>query len=1053
MFKKLITRPIAVFTILVAALVLGGSVMTKLPVSLVPEVDIPMITVKVTEPDLSARAINEMVINPLRLQLMQVSHLSKIEAKAKDGSGLLTMNFEYGANMDLLFVEVNEKIDRAVEALPRSVERPKVMRASATDLPAFYLNVSLKTLPLGKNGEMQPYGNKNFAQLSDFVNDVIARRVEQIPQVAMVDPSGFVSTEIFIAPNKEKMRMAGVREEVLTEALSGANVSLGNLTIRDGEYSFNVRFESKLIDKTDIENIYIKTENQVFQIKDLADVSYRTAERLGEVVSDGEEAITMAVIKRSEARMSDLKAHINEQMESFEKDYPDLEFKLTRDQTSLLDYSINSLISNIIIGTLLACLVIFLFMQNFRTPLIVVFTMPTALIVSFLFFHLAGLSINIISLAGMVIGIGMMTDNSIVAVDNITYRWKKGLPLVDACAEGIKEVIWPMFSAVLTTCAVFIPLVFLSGIAGALFYDQAISVAIILLTSLLITALVLPTLYYVLYRKKESPEDNKYLKKYLNFDMTSLYEKILKWNFRRRWVMWGMFALSIVGIALVYGQIKKEQLPTMSYNDMMVNIEWNEKVSAQENTRRCEELIRACHAESSGCHAEFISASKGQTLKQVQGDSLIQEYTIMSGVHQFIMAHTREQGISEAGIYIKTSSFEDVAEVQSKIRESVAARHPEANVEFEASANLFDMIFSSNEAVLRVNIRPLDGSIQNLGELNELLDNIRNNIRSSLPNAYIPAAQWQEHIEYVAIPEMMSIYGVSYKEVLDELEKALAGQNVMNISSGSRNIPIVIGGEKQALSEVVYNTRLEKFVDGEVVAIPLNILLKETMAQDLKTISSGGDGEFYPIDMQLDDTEVLKAIEIIKTEVDKNNNFEVDFAGSYYSDRGMVKELVYVLIIAILLLYFILAAQFESLVQPLIILFELLIDIFAAVAVMLIIGVSLNLMSLIGIVVMSGIVINDSILKLDTINNLRKEGYNLKRAIMEAGARRLKPILMTSITTIFSMLPFLITGDMGSDLQYPLAVAVIAGMLAGTLVSIFYVPLVYYEIYKRVGKV
>lgn len=1013
MFKSLIHRPIAVLTALIATLVLGVAVINQLPVSLVPEIDIPLITVKVSHSGVSARELHEMAVEPLRSQLVQLSHLKNIDAQSKDGSAIITMEFDYQANMDLLFVEVNEKIDRATSSLPVDMERPRVVRASATDLPAFYINVSLADTQQNTDPDSP---SEPLLDMSRFVSEVLTRRLEQVAQVAMVDVSGIISSEILITPDEQKLMMAGISSDQLASAIEGANLSLGNLTIRDGEYSFNVRFESKIVDKSDIEDIYLKIEDRVFQFRDLAKVTLCSSERSGVVLSDSYEAITMAVIKRSESKMADLKESISRLMNHFEREYPDLKFTVTRDQTALLEYSINNLISNILWGGLLACFIIFFFMRDLRSPLLVVFTIPTALVISFLFFYLLGISINIISLAGLVLGLGMMVDNSIVTIDNITFRWQSGLSLSRACVEGTREVFMPMLSSVLTTCAVFIPLIFLSGISGALFYDQAMAVTITLFSALLVSMLVLPTLYYLFYRKRASFRVNRLLAKITRGNLMGWYERILKWHFRRRWIMWSIFLFSLLGSGFVFIEISKERLPELSYNDVLVSVEWNERISAGQNTLRCQRMVASL-------------------------DSLVEQSTIMAGVHQFIMSHTSEQSISQAVIYLKTASAEKVSQLQAQISSFLDREYPLSVVEFASSGNVFDMIFSSDEASLTANLRPRKGAILDLTQLNELLDRINR----ELYWCDIPQVEWQQHIEFVARAEMLALYDVSYDELLTLLRKALRNNSVMTITSGSESLPIIIAGDSGELHDLIDRNSIER--DG--YSIPLDRLMRQSESRDLKSITSGGDGEYYRLDLNVADDQVLRTIEAVRGIVLSDDNFEVDFSGSYFSNREMIGELSYVLLVSILLLYFILAAQFESLIQPFIILFELLIDIFGALIVLWALDISLNLMSLIGIVVMCGIVINDSILKVDTINRMRRSGFGLIRSVMVSGARRLKPILMTSLTTILAMLPFLVTGDMGSDLQYPLSIAVISGMVVGTLVSIFFVPLVYFEIYKR----
>ena len=263
-----------------------------------------------------------------------------------------------------------------------------------------------------------------------------------------------------------------------------------------------------------------------------------------------------------------------------------------------------------------------------------------------------------------------------------------------------------------------------------------------------------------------------------------------------------------------------------------------------------------------------------------------------------------------------------------------------------------------------------------------------------------------------------------------------------------RTLPVVMGADVRDLGKVIQETSVRK--NGQ--EIPLSVLMIQSYESDLKSVISGAEGNYYPVDMELDGRDVRKAMAGVRDIVGDDGRFDAGFSGSWFSNRQMINELLAVLAIALVLLYLILASQFESLIQPLVILSEIVIDIFGALAVLWICGVSINLMSMIGLVVICGIVINDSILKIDTINRLRKSGYMLRHAIMEAGQRRLKAIVMTSLTTILSVCPFLARGSMGDDLQYPMSLVIIAGMVVGTTVSLLFVPMVYYEIYRHTEK-
>lgn len=1018
MLRKLIERPIATTMVLIMVVVLGLVSLRMLPISLIPAVDVPYITVQVSYPEQSARELEESVIGQLREGLMQIAGLQDIRSETKDGSGTISLSFEHGASSDYLFIEVNEKIDRAMAGMPRDMERPQVLKSSAADIPAFYINMTVA----GDEGfspkdDLFPVSER-FAQLSDFAGNVIVKRIEQLPEVAMVDVNGYVSQEILVIPDNAKLTQMGITASALMSAINDVNISLGNLEIRDGEYQFNVKVQRNARNIDDVRDAYLKIGGRIFQVKDLAQV-VEHPQRLSTVVrSDGKNAVSLAVIKQSDARMSKLKKGIDELLGYFNEDYPDVEFTVTRDQTELLDYSINNLFQNIVLGILLACLIIFMFMQNLRSAMLIALTMPIALILSMLFFYLIGISINIISLSGLVLGVGMMVDNSIIVIDNITFRWESGYKLKDAIVKGTGEVFAPMLSSVLTTCAVFVPLIFLSGIAGALFYDQAMAVVITLFCALAATVTVIPVYFFLTFRNKEKITTNRFLAGFSFGWFERWYERTLKFFFRRRWIIWLTFAVAVVGCVAMFGVIRKERLPEMTYRDMLVNVDWNERVTIMENDRRVSELVAAL-------------------------GSLTRQVTEMTGVQQFVLAHTKKTSNSESVIYVNCADGNNIGDIQVAVEEFMAARYPSAIFGFASSGNIFEEVFADREARLVARLRQTDGQAPDPVRLENMLKTIAAGLPAGVEVAPVP---WEEYLLFVGRPDVMALYDVSFNELTGVLRSSLNDNTIFTMMQGKFPVPVVVGDNRTSLSEIMDGSSIRR----SGLDIPVGRFFRETRGQDLKYISSGAEGNFYPLEFDIADRDIPRTVDKIREIVRDNSDYEVSFSGAYYTNRGMAWEIVIVLLVAVLLLYFILAAQFESALQPLVILSELVLDIFFTLVVLWVVGVSLNIMSLIGIVVTCGIVINDSILKVDTINQLRKhEGMSAIRAIMEGGRRRLKPIIMTSLTTMLAIAPFLVRGDMGSDLQYPLSVATIAGMTAGTLVSIFFVPLIYYSIYKN----
>lgn len=1017
MIKKLIERPIAVSMSLIALLVLGFVAIGYLPVSLMPEIDIPQITVQVSNPGASVREIDDDILKGLKGQLMQVVGLKTITSEARSDAGTIFMTFEPGSNTDLIFIDVNEKIDRALATLPKEVERPKILKASATDIPAFYLNLTIKdNSPKDKDSLALP--GVRFTQLCDFSRDVISKRIEQLPETAMVDISGIATPELLCVPDYKKLTSMGVGIEILEAAIRSNNVQLGQLSIKDGMYRFNIHFDSNVTNKEEIENIYINHNGRLFRFKELCDVIERPAKRSGMVRSGVDNAVTMAIIKQNDSKMEDLQQSISTLIESLEKEYPDIKYELTRDQTKLLTYSIGNLQSNLLVGAILACLVIFFFMKDFRSPILITITIPLALILTLLSFHLLGITINIISLSGLVLGMGMMVDNSIIVIDNITQHWQRGLPLKEAISKATGEVFTPMLSSVLTTCSVFLPLIFLSGVAGSLFYDQAMAVTLALFSSLMVSVLVIPVYFYQLYKKKDSHGTNSYLSKIFTWDYYKPYEKMMKLVLRHRLLFAVLFIITIPGTIIIYGFVEKSRLPVIQHDDAILTIDWNSGITLEENDKRV-----------------------GELLSIVSND--LEQSTSMVGVQQFLLSHTKEITTSESVVYIKTKDDKTLQKVQEKISNYCTEKYPKGVIAFSVSGNIFDMIFSENQSKLVVQLQSKDGSAPKVEDVNEVIRQIKD--RS--PNLFIAPAVMEQNIRYVADVEAMAMYGVTFDDINSRLRNLVSQNALFKINQGSYSVPVTTGESHVDSGDILSSKVRNK--DG--VEIPISLLVKETKGEDFKKLYSGSGGDYYPVHIDAEDKEVETIMDTVDEIMKDNKHFFVSYTGEYFSSREMIWELVIIMFVAISLLYFILAAQFESTIQPLIILSEIVVDIFWVMFGLWVLGESINLMSLIGIVVMCGIIINDSILKVDTINRLRKDGYSVLRAVVTAGHSRLRPIIMTSLTTILAIAPFLNRVDMGSDLQFPMSLSIIIGMSVGTVVSLFFIPMAYYSIYKKRG--
>ena len=1020
MVKFLLQRPIAVMMAFTACFVIGIITYFTLPVSLLPDIGIPQITVQVSSENSSARELENTVVAPLRRQLLQVSGLREIKSETRDGDGIIRMEFDFGVNTDLAFIEVNEKIDAAMNNLPKETERPKAIKASATDIPVLYLNMTLK--------DDNPYEDTDevrFLNMCELAENVVKRRIEQLPEVAMADITGVPGRMLQIVPNQEKLSITGITIADIENALISNNVEPGSMLIRDGYYEYNVRISTLLRTQQDVENIYIRRGDRLMQLKDLCKVTIVSQKQQGLSVAGGKRAVTLAIIKQSDENMDAMKAKLKETTEHFASIYPDIQFQVCRNQTELLDYSISNLQENFIIGFMLIFLVAIYFLGDVRSPIVIGLSMTVSVVITFFLFYLFKVSLNIISLSGLILAVGMMIDNSIIVTENISQYREHGYSLRRACAAGTTEVITPMLSSMLTTVAVFVPLIFMSGIAGAIFMDQAFSIAAGLLVSYIIGIMLLPVLYLLFYRlgirRKGVLSKGFYKKENKNAWLERFYDDGIHWVFSHKKLSIAMTLATLPLCFFLFSYLEKERMPEIEQNELVMRIDWNENIHVDENHRRINALTRRI-------------------------DKLVTEHTAYVGIQDYILNDGSKLSATEAELYFKTEQSEGIKILQEELDKIIRDEYPLAVLTFSPPETIFEKLFVTGEADIVAQLHP---SNRSLTPEPSSLQNVENAIvqQTGLKSEGIAL---RNQMNIVVNRESLLLYNVSYNEVTRLLRTAFKENKVSTLRSFQQYLPISIASEEQSINEILTNTLVQSQADkdGEVSYIPLDRLVKVVPSEDLKSITAGKDGEYIPISF-FDIENAPQLMNDIRMAVRETGGWEVDFSGSFFSNKKMIGELTVILFVSILLMYFILCAQFESFLQPLIVLVEIPIDVAFALASLWLFGHTLNLMSAIGIIVTCGIVVNDSILKIDSINELRKAGTPLMQAIHTAGIRRLRPIVMTSLTTIMAMVPLLFSSDMGSELQRPLAIAMIGSMLLGTLVSLFIIPLIYWFIYRR----
>jgi multidrug efflux pump subunit AcrB len=992
----LIKRPIAVMTIFVAFFVLGIVSFFRIPVSLMPDVDIPEITVYVEDENSSARILENKVAG-FHQSLMQISGLDNIESSTKNGEGVISMHFEFGTDIDFAFLEVNEKIDKAMNQQGQG-KRPRVVKSSISDLPAIYLELS----PKGSD--------EDIIDISNFARTTVKRQIEQLSTVAMADMSGLIESEIVITPDKAKMQSLNLPDNFIEQLIKKNNADYGSIMLTDANMQYFLNFKKAITNSDDIANIYFKipSEDQnpkVFQLKDIAQVSFKQKTPSGYFKTQGKNGISIAIVKKNSERIEQLKLDVQELKTKFEKDYPNINFKLAKDQAQLLDYSIGNLKQSLIIGMILAFIILFFFLRSYSSPVIVAFSIPTSLLLSVFVFDMIGLSINIISLSGIILAVGMMLDNSIIVIENISRQIDEGEELLNACVKGTKEIATPLLSSILTTISIFFPLVFLSGISGALFYDQALAVAIGLASSFVVSIILIPVIFSIIYKR---------FHKQINLpqiNLNGLYDKGFDITFYKRGYMFVFLLIVVVLGSTATYFIKKEKLPQVHYNEFLCYIDWNQNIDLKDNKARIESV-----------------------LKDIPTNV---EYSCEIGNQQYVLHQDYQLNTQQALIYFKFNN-EDVKEnLQKQIQDKLADNYSNYKLQFAHPKNIFEKIFRDNSYSFALKLRDKNNEMPRIDLVNSFIDSIN---LSGGDIAINPISN-QHTINISLDVKKLSLYDIDFNSAVNTIQTYLKSSEIDKLNVGDRMLSIVLSQNEKGMLKGLYDIMLRS---SNNIEYPLREFVDIKNNQDYKFLKRDNKGLYAMLTPLKNGLSDQKAVDLLIKSAEKSG-FKVDVKADYIENENQLLEMLWVMSVSVIILFLILAAQFESLTLPLILLAELPLDIAFALIVLYGFGYSLNIMAMIGLIVIGGIIINDSILKIDAANKFMEQGMEALEAIHQAGYKRLNPIVMTTLTTILAVAPILFGNDLGSDLQKPLAITLIAGLSFGTLVSLYLVPWMYWR--------
>ena len=1005
MVRFLIQRPVAVLMSFLAAIIFSVLAFTQLPVSLLPDIDVPEMVISVRYADASPAEVEQNVLAPIREKMATLSYLEDVQSIAHTGNGRVTLRFDYGAPMNLLYVEVNEKIDQLTDVFPNDLPRPQVLRINTSDIPIVRIQVTPKT-------------NDDYPAISNLTEKVLKKRLERLAGVSLVDINGQRQAVISIDLLTSKLIGLGLAESDVLTAVENSNRELGSLSVKDGQYHYYLRVASQTGDVASLQRLTLPLDSgQFVYLHEVAHIQTDQATVQGSHLFNNQEGLVITVHKQAQANMQSVMDEVDQSVTRFQQEYPQAAFSMTQDQSSLLTAGINNLTTSLLFGGLFAFAVLFLFMGDYRTPIVVGISLPTSVLISFLFFYLFKLSINIISLSGLALGIGMLIDNAIIVLDNIQRHRQAGQPLVESCIRGVNEVMSSLISAVLTTLAVFVPLVFLSGIGGALFYDQAVSIGVILSVSLLVAFILLPLLYQLFMRRSitQPTQDSRLYRLILQG-----YERLFDICFSYKKVALGISLVLIPVSLLTLIILPIQGLPPIEKNELLLHIDWNEPISVEENQRRTTHLLE-------------------QVSYQVAEADV--------GLTQFLLDQ-QDRETNQAELYLRFEHNQHKDDASIELRHILVDSYPQATFQLGDAPNTFDQLFAEEQPYLEARLKSTNNSRPIAYPMvQSYIDTLR--LKGDASFVLGDGFTQETVLAFTTLYDKLSQYNVPYAALQEKLKQLFSDYQTGEIKRFGEVTPIVL--RERASFNLVQKLRQSYVRSSSDVYYPLSEFVTYELGTDYQAFTSDRTGIYQSLIWEEAMNNSTKMIQQVKSTF-ANSNLSVSFTGSYFDDRENLRHLGVILLIAVLLLYFILAAQFESLVQPLMVMATLPLGLGGALLLLVLTGSSINIMSAIGMIVVLGILVNDAILKIDTINRLRQEmgvDDSLLSVIHQAGVIRLKPIVMTSVTTILAVLPILFTSGIGSDLQRPLVISVVGGLTIGTFTALFFIPLAYWFLYGR----
>ncbi len=992
-------RPVAVTAFFLLVGVAAVASWVRLPVALLPDLRYPTLIVWTAYPDVPPERVERAITERVEEAISGTQGVERLTARSMLGGSMIRLDFGWNTNLDLALLEVREQLDRLGEGLPDEADRPVVLRVDPNDRPIMILALS-ESRASGQSG--------NLVRLKTVGKEVVARRLEQLPDVARVVVTGGYDRRVDIVLDPARLAAFGLDISRIEQALRRANVAQPGGSIRRGPFQYAVEVTGEYESVADIaETVVAQQGGRMLRLRDVAEVREGVDVRRGLVRLDGHETLMLLVERRPDANTVRAADDVRAALAELNEAMPDVQMDVVVDESRFIEEAIGGVTQAVLLGGLLAIIVLFVFLRHRQALVAVAVAVPLSLGMTLVAFEALGVTFNLISLSGLALGVGMLVDNAIVVVENIARLREGGMEAREAGIRGTSEVAGAITASTLTTIAVFLPLTFVEGLAGRLFLDQSLAVITSLASSLVVGLTAVPLIAWRGEHKAAGGgvDTGRFMRG---------YERALAWSLRRRGVVVAASVVLVAVAAVVLDVLPREVVPRTNQGRINVHLALPPDADLPLLDMRAQEWSAELADHAAFDHVLADLGERDEARLQVD-----------------------PRPPYEGDLSLILSPGARLTDALTAAREAPAP--PDMSVEVTPVRTQLEELLASNEADLFVDLTA-DTRTEALAPYERVLEALEasgelTNVRRA--NAFnVPA--WNLEFRRDALAR----HGVDPQAVTALLEAGARGVHATDLRSINEDIPITlrltgIGTMDDLLSQRLATRSgplpLSTFVSARFVELPAS-LYRTNQSPILRILADVAPGA--------DLASATRGAEAVLA-ADVPDEVRGMVGGSNEAFQSSLRAMLWSLLFSVVLVFLILSAQFESLTQPLVVLLTVPLAASGVAAVLAATGQTINLMSLTGSVVLVGIVVNDAIVKVDFINQRRRDGLDKHAAIMEAGRDRLRPILMTTITTVLGLLPLALGFGEGAELRAPMAIAIVGGLLAATVLTLIVVPVVY----------